>query len=133
MQYTPKNNPEEHKQRQEQFDSHEQKQVKKKGKVMVIAAVCIMIVLGAIGYAVLSPGQYDNFAKCLTAKGAVMYGEDWCSNTQGQKAMFGRSFKYIDYVIKPDLRVRPTWVIDDKRYETVQSFQRLSALTGCKY
>ena len=62
-----------------------------------------------------------------------MYGEDWCTNTQGQKAMFGKSFKYIDYQVKTDLRIRPTWVIDENTYETVQSFQRLSALTGCEY
>ena len=133
MQYKPKHNPESHKVRQDMFESEGRKKAKKKRTVMTITIIVIAIVIGAIGYTMLRPGKYDGFAKCLTEKGAVMYGEDWCHNTQGQKAMFGNSFKYIDYVVKPDLKVRPTWVIDGKSYETVQSFQRLAALTGCKY
>ncbi|MBI4447848.1 hypothetical protein HY643_02615 [Candidatus Woesearchaeota archaeon] len=96
-----------------------------------------MIIIAVIGsltaYFVLSPGKYDDFAKCLTEKGAVMYGENWCKYTQAQKGMFGRSFKYVNYVQKTGLRLRPTWVINGETYETVQSFEKLSELTGCKF
>lgn len=106
---------------------------KKKRKRLVIGiSLAILLILSSwIVYSLVSPGKYDNFAKCLTEKGAVMYGEDWCHYTQGQKAMFGKSFKYVDYYQKSDLKRRPTWVIDGKTYETVQSFERLAALTGC--
>ena len=124
---------EEHKQREERNRIQKEKGKKKKNKIIAIASVILLILASLITYAVISPGKYDEFAKCMTKKGAVMYGEDWCKYTQGQKAMFGKSFKYINYEVKTGLNLRPTWVIDGKSYETVQSFERLSALTGCKY
>ena len=136
MQYVDKHNKEkeeEHKFREEQFNAEKESKSKKKKKIIWIAAVIIVLTVSAITYASLSTGKYDKFAKCLTEKGAVMYGEDWCQYTQGQKAMFGKSFKYVDYQVKTDLKLRPTWVIDDKTYETVQSFDRLAFLTGCEY
>lgn len=123
---------EEHELREERFRLQKEKKVKKKKKIIVISAIILLILSSWIVYSLLSPGKYGAFAKCLTEKGAIMYGEDWCRYTNAQKAMFGKSFKYINYEAKQSLRVRPTWIIDGKTYETVQSFQRLSALTGCK-
>ena len=119
--------------RQEQLRLEGKKRTKKKRTIITVATIIFLLTVAMITYAALSPGKYDKFAKCLTEKGAVMYGENWCKYTNAQKGMFGKSFKYIDYKQTSDLKVRPTWVIDGKRYETVQSFQRLSALTGCKY
>lgn len=136
MQYVSKQNPEEEKKhhlREEELRLEKEKKPKKKFKVIAISAVILLILGSWITYSMLSPGKYDNFAKCLTEKGAVMYGEDWCKYTQAQKGMFGKSFKYINYKVKTDLRKRPTWVIDGENYETVQSFERLAALTGCKF
>ena len=87
-------------------------------------------------YSMNKPGQYDNFAKCLTEKGAVVYGAiDWCKYTQGQKAMFGNSWKYLnyqDFSKLPGIKKTPTWVINGKWLENVQSFDKLAAVTGCK-
>ena len=64
--------------------------------------------------------NYDEFAKCLTQKGAVMYGAEWCPHCKDQKAAFGDSFKYINYVECPDntqlcidkgIQGYPTWII----------------------
>lgn len=109
------------------------KTISTKTKTIAIIGTIFLIIAAFTTYAMLSPGQYDNFAKCLTEKGVVMYGEDWCQYTNAQKAMFGKSFQHVNYEVKQDLRYRPTWIIDNKKYEKVQSFQRLSALTGCKY
>ena len=122
----------EHEQREEEFKLRKEKRARKKKKVIAIIIGFFLVFAVIVSYAYFTPGKYDDFAKCLTEKGAVMYGEDWCQYTQGQKGMFGKSFKYINYKVKTDLNKRPTWVIDDKTYETVQSFQRLSALTGCE-
>jgi len=110
-----------------------EKEIKgKKTKTIISLSVAVVIILIAFGiYSSVKPGDWDDFAKCLTEKGAVMYGEDWCSNTQGQKNMFGKSFKYINYQVKENLNIRPTWVIDGKSYERVQSFERLGSLSGC--
>jgi hypothetical protein len=136
QQHVPKQDSEEAK---EHLDIDEEirliKLRKKRRKRLAIGiSLAILLILSSwIVYSLVSPGKYDNFAKCLTGKGAVMYGEDWCQYTQGQKTMFGKSFKYINYEQKSDLNRRPTWVIDGKSYETVQSFERLAALTGCTY
>ena len=124
---------EEHQKRQQEFAAlKEQKTKKKKIWIGIVAAVLLIIVAG-IAYSVVSPGKYDTFAKCLTEKGAVMYGEDWCQYTNAQKAMFGKSFKHIIYEVRTGLNTRPTWVIDGQTYEKVQSFDRLAELTGCSY
>ena len=81
--------------------------------------VLIVIGIGAKAYQNNGPGEYDEFAACLTDNGAVMYGADWCNNCQAQKKMFGKSFKnYIEYVqcdITPEacevegIEGYPTW------------------------
>jgi hypothetical protein len=135
--YIPKHDPvktqEEHKAREEIFSQERQRKVSRKHTILAICGVIVLILASVTVYSLVSPGIYDGFAKCLSEKGVVMYGEDWCPNTIGQKEMFGKSFKYVNYQIKTDLRIRPTWVIEGKEYETVQSFQRLAELTGCKY
>ena len=127
----------EHEQRAEQQKLHES-QKPSKSKYYVIASVIGIIILATAAYSVYSankPGPYDSFAKCLSDKGAVMYGAmDWCKYTQAQKAMFGKSFKYLNYHEFGDLediKKTPTWVINGKWYENVQSFDALSAATGC--
>ena len=80
------------------------------------------------------PGYYDNFAKCLSEKGAVMYGADFCQYSHAQKGMFGKSFKFInykDFSKNPNVKTTPTWVINGRLIERVQSFDRLAELTGC--
>lgn len=123
---------EEHKQREEYFRLEKEKKSRKKKMIIAVFALIILILIPWVTYYSLTPGKYDEFAKCLTEKGAVMYGENWCQYTNAQKIMFGKSFKYINYQVKEDLRKRPTWVIDGESYETVQSFERLAAITGCK-
>lgn len=110
-----------------------------KSKYYVIAALIGIVILAAAAYSVYSinkPGQYDNFAKCLSKNGAVMYGAmGWCKYTQAQKAMFGKSFKYIsyhEYGDLPGIKKTPTWVVNGAWQENVQPFDRLAALTGCK-
>ena len=62
----------------------------------------------------------DAFAKCLTEKGLVMYGAEWCVHCKEQKALFGNSFQYVKYVECPDntqlcvaegINGYPTWKV----------------------
>ncbi|MBI2646852.1 hypothetical protein HYW99_00055 [Candidatus Woesearchaeota archaeon] len=115
------------------------KNLKPKSKFFLIAIIVGLILLTTIVYSIYSytkPGKYDKFAKCLTDKGAVMYGAmDWCKFTQAQKAMFGKSFEYIDYRDYNELsgiKKTPTWVINGAWHENVQSFEKLTSLTGCE-
>lgn len=123
----------EHELSEQRFKQEKHRKKRKKIKIITIVLVCILVLAALITYARLSPGKYDDFAKCLTERGVMMYGEDWCKYTNAQKGMFGKSFKYINYQVKQNLRVRPTWMVNGTAYETVQSFQKLSELTGCRY
>lgn len=104
--------------------------------IAVAIGILIFLVVAYSVYSINKPGQYDNFAKCITQKGAVMYGAmNWCKFTQAQKAMFGNSFKYIDYHEFSKLagiKKTPTWVINGQWHENVQSFEKLAELTGCR-
>ena len=129
----------EYEQKLEQQKQIQEQHTSKKSKYYIIASVVGIVILAAIAYSVYSinkPGQYDEFAKCLNEKGAVMYGAmDWCKFTQAQKAMFGNSFKYVNYHEHqelPGIKNTPTWVVNGEWYENVQPFDRLAALTGCK-
>src|SRR3989344_2162046 len=42
--------------------------------------------------------EKDDFAKCITEKGATMYGTFWCPKCGRTKARFGSSFQYVNYV-----------------------------------
>ena len=79
-----------------------------------------------------------SFAKCLTDKGAVMYGAmKTCADTQAQSRMFGDRFKDVNYKEVGEYRGKeritetPTWVINGKLYPGKQSFSQLADLTGC--
>lgn len=112
--------------------------------LVIILLIAIGIVAWSIsGYFVKSgndSSDLDEFAKCLTEKGATMYGAEWCGHCKDQKGMFGSSFKHVNYVEcpeKPDLCLQagiegyPTWIINGVSYTGVQSFERLSSVTGC--
>lgn len=82
----------------------------------------------------------ESFAKCLTEKGAVMYGTDWCSHCNDQKDDFGDEFEYIDFVdcdvnkqacVEAGVTGYPTWIIDGESYPGRQELNRLASLTGC--
>jgi len=111
----------------------------KNKKVIFISIVSVIFVLiiGGIGFSYANskkPGPLDDFAKCLTEKGAVMYGASWCQYTAAQKGMLGKSMKFIDYrdfSENPEVKVTPTWFINGEKYERTQSLDRLAAVTGC--
>ncbi len=94
-----------------------------------------------------SPPSYSGeiagkeFAQCLTEKGAVMYGTDWCKFCKKQKAMFGENFKYINYVncdeqrdvcIENDVKGYPTWHINGEVLVGVQKLDKLAYYSGCE-
>ena len=122
----------------QEFAKHTAEKKRKKLFYVSLGMIALLALVSGIGYAYYlkqQPGQYDDFAKCLTVKGAVMYGAiEWCQYTQKQAGMFGNSFKYVsykDYKELEGIKKTPTWVINGQRYENVQSFEKLAALTGC--
>jgi hypothetical protein len=90
------------------------------------------------------PSLYDAFAQCLTDKGAVMYGAEWCAHCKEQEAILGDSFRLIKYVECPDntelcidkgIQGYPTWLIGTSTklegFDKNNTMQELSDATGC--
>ena len=92
------------------------------------------------------PSRFDDFAKCLKDKGAIFYGTFWCSHCQNQKALFGKSAKYLPYTecstadsngqlqVCKDANITsyPTWQFADaSRTEGEISLEALAEKTTC--
>lgn len=122
-----------------------------KNLVIGIIAVTVVIFAAAI-FAKQNPAPADNnklddFAKCLTEKGAKMYGAFWCGHCKSQKQTFGSSFQYINHqectvdgksnsfaqaCKDADIKGYPTWKFLDGTVKVGEvSFGELAEKTGC--
>jgi hypothetical protein len=113
------------------------------GAVFLVILVIIFAVLN--GGSNVPSGKYDAFAKCLADRGAVMYGAEWCGHCKENKAAFGDSFKFINYVECPDntqvctdngIQSFPTWLVGTSTrivgFEKDKTMQELASSTGCE-
>jgi hypothetical protein len=90
----------------------------------------------------------DQLAKCLTEKGAKMYGAYWCPHCSDQKKSFGSAFQYVTYIEcdakgenpnpqacrDAQIEAYPTWKMSG--YEDLdgsQSLPKLSQWSKCPY
>ena len=116
-----------------------------KNKKAIIIPVIIILIIALVyffSWNSKQPGEHDSFASCLTEKEIIMAGTDWCHFCKDQKELFGRSFKLVDYINcdtnkqwcnSQGVEGYPTWIFPDGgKYPGVQSFERLSSLSGCE-
>jgi hypothetical protein len=106
---------------------------------VLVGVVLLVAIVIALPY--FKPKMdYSDFAKCLTDKGAVMYGTYWCSHCKAQKAEFGDAFQFVNYVectvdtdkcTEDKINGFPTWIINNTHYEGKQDLSELANLTGC--
>lgn len=121
---------------------------KTKNIIMVAVVIIILLSLGAYsltGNHVNNSSLYDDFAKCISDRGMVLYGAYTCGHCNHQKDAFGDSFQYVNYVecdprgengnpelcLAAGIGAYPTWIFNDKHYLGFQSFERLSEISGC--
>jgi len=111
------------------------------------AIVVVLLVVIGVALAVFYPkggpakGEFNAFARCLTEKGATMYGAYWCPHCQNEKAAFGDSFRYVNYVEctqetskceAAGIKGFPTWIFQGgRRFEGEQGLKKLSEESGC--
>lgn len=89
----------------------------------------------------------DQLAKCLTTKGAKMYGADWCPHCSDQKKDFGTSFRFIKYIEcdpkgpnadpstcqKAAIEAYPTWILPGTKNLTgTQQLADLASWSKCQ-
>ena len=109
-------------------------------KILIVSVISVVFVfiVGGVGYSYYNSQQpyiLDEFAQCLTNKGAIMFGSSTCQYTSGQHGMFGPAKKFLDsrdFTEDPNIKVTPTWLINGQYYENAQSLRTLADLTGCE-
>ncbi|MCS6982640.1 MAG: hypothetical protein NZL83_00435 [Candidatus Absconditabacterales bacterium] len=84
--------------------------------------------------------ELNAFAQCLTQKGAIFYGTEWCQFCQQQKNLFLDAIQYITFVDCDKNRLAcstagiqsyPTRVINGTNAAGVQSLEFLASQSGC--
>ena len=115
-------------------------------KQLVIIIIAFSLLLTACAGPQVDQAKVDTFAKCLTEKGATMYGAFWCPHCAKTKKRFGTSFQYVDYVecdprgddeqaelcLEKEIENYDTWEFaDGSRVVGEPSFVTLSEKTGC--
>jgi len=108
----------------------------------IILLILIVGLVLATSYVKSSqPGESDSFAKCLTDKGVVVFGNDYCTYTAQNLNFFGKSKQYLNYIKCIDneelcnskgIITTPTWEINGETYSGVLNFNKLSELSGCE-
>ena len=109
----------------------------KKDSWITIGIVIAVIVLAYFLINKRTPETSEEVAKCIGEK-SILYVQEGCSHCKTQEEMFGENLKYIkeiDCFYERDkcgeITGTPTWIIDGKKYEGVQSIEKLKELTGC--
>lgn len=112
--------------------------------VIVIAAVAYFASSSITGNFV-NPGETDKtsqLAQCLTERGVVMYGTNYCGHCTNQKKMFGDAFQYVTYVEcteqqslcqQKGITSVPVWEIDGEYYLGEKPLQILASLSDCPF
>src|ERR1700731_492039 len=113
---------------------------------LIWMGIVAALIVGYLGFWHYTNHRYDEFAKCLAARQAKMYGLYWCPHCAEQKEMFGKAFQYVPYVecaIKDShelapacsaagVKLFPSWQFGtNKPIEGVFPMQELSDKTGC--
>jgi hypothetical protein len=116
-------------------------------KYTVRGGIAVLFVLAFYAGWYYKNHKYDNFAKCLAAHQAKMYGLYWCPHCIEQKQMFGESFHYVPYVECAihgsnevafpckiaGVKLYPSWQFGaEQPKEGVLSLDALSDKTGCR-
>ncbi|MBI5227246.1 hypothetical protein HY988_01540 [Candidatus Micrarchaeota archaeon] len=110
-----------------------------------ILGILGIIALAVIWYFFFNSGPYDDFAQCLTNKEVKFYGTFWCPHCANQKALFGNSMKYVNYIEcsnkdmtqtevckKANIQSYPTWEFaNGTRLTGEVSMEQLSKMSGC--
>ncbi len=110
---------------------------------MIAYFLMTLLIIGFLYIVVIkeSEGESEEFAKCLSEKGLVMYGTEWCSHCKDQKKLFRGNFKEINYVdcdlneeicLREEIEGYPTWKLNGDTFSGTQSLERLSEISGCE-
>ena len=109
--------------------------------LLIIACILAVILYRYLNPDIVEGAPLDDFAQCLAAKGATMYGNYNCPHCQNEKEAFGSSFEYINYVecaetpkecISHGVEAVPMWIFSDgRKLVGEQGIKKLSEESSC--
>ena len=117
-------------------------------KIFILSVLTLFVLAACSSGPSIPQSEIDEFAKCITENGAIMYGTFWCPHCAKTKKMFGSSFQYVRYIecdprgdneqselcIANEIDKYDTWEFNDDpstRLVSEPSFADLSEKTGC--
>ncbi len=111
----------------------------KKDLIITVVVILAVIILAYIimGISKPSPLMDKDVAECIGGK-TTLYVQLGCHACEAQEEIFGENYKYLNVVDCfyerekcEDIRVTPTWKIDEELIEGAYSIEKLKGLTGC--
>lgn len=111
--------------------------VTRQNKILIGVGAVILLIIG-IGLYLQQESVSDPIVSCI-AENSVLYVSKTCGHCAQQKKILGDTsdFTMIDCLESPSVCAEanvtsvPTWDINGKRYEGVQSLAQLQEYTGC--
>jgi hypothetical protein len=115
--------------------------------IIIVVIAVIGIIVNAIINESKKPGEYDEFATCISDSGATFFGAFWCPHCIDQKRGFGKSEKLLSYVecsqpnrqgqlqvcIDEKIESYPTWEFaDGERLTGLIPMDVLAEKTSCE-
>jgi hypothetical protein len=116
-------------------------------RLVLPVALTALALAACTASAVAESRNLDEFAQCLTNKGATMYGASWCPVCKAQLKAFGSAAQNLQYVecsidgswmptedcTDANVTKFPTWTFSDgSRLSGLLTMDRLSKKTGCR-
>ena len=109
-------------------------------KNMVTAIIILSIIIFSI-WAITkdNPDVSEELAKCI-GENSVFYVRTGCFACETQKDLFKENLKHLQIVncmtqaqecINQGVSSVPTWIINNNKYVSVQTIDKLKTLTGC--
>ncbi len=83
----------------------------------------------------------DALALCLSSRGALLFGADWCPACRHQDELFGSAASYLEHIdcdenpsacADAGVRSIPAWEIEGRLHSGVQSLDKLAQMSGCR-
>lgn len=112
----------------------------KKRTKNLIATTLIILAIIALAFLLLNkknPETTEEVAKCIGSK-SVLYTQLGCHACESQKDLFGENYQYLNVIDCwyegekcSEIEFTPTWIINNKKTEGVQTVDKLRELTGC--
>lgn len=108
---------------------------------LILGVTVIMIIAGIFLLRGKDGGTSEDIAKCI-GENSELYIQTGCHFCKIQEDLFGENYNSLNIIdclnisqtqrcVEAQILATPTWIIDGKKYEGIQTIEKLKELTGC--